>query len=160
MFECPRCVGKLRTQSAEGVEIEVCDNCGGIWLDANELKELSSKTEKTPLSSENCAFEPTEGKGEMHCPKCSECPLDTFIYAFDSGIELDRCPQCQGIWLDKNELEQVSALMSKNETNVAKDIERFSGLESSSGLARYSEFLTWLGRTLMRDRYGNCSWSD
>ena len=46
-----------------------------------------------------------------HCPKCNGEVLEAFIYACDTGIELDRCPSCRGVWLDRNELEQVSALM-------------------------------------------------
>lgn len=160
MFECPRCASKLSTQVVEGVEIETCPSCGGIWLDADELKELASKEVQSSHEIAPTAFSPHDAEGDMRCPKCQKIKLDAFIYAFDSGIELDRCPQCQGVWLDKNELDQVAALMGKNQESVAKDLERFSNVSSSSGLARYSGFLTWLGRTLMKDRYGHFSWSD
>jgi Zn-finger nucleic acid-binding protein len=38
---CPRCSNELRAQRREGVEIDVCRQCGGIWLDRGELDRLT-----------------------------------------------------------------------------------------------------------------------
>ena len=43
MYKCPRCSGTLSTQLSENVETEICSNCGGTWLDVNELKQLDDK---------------------------------------------------------------------------------------------------------------------
>jgi ribosomal protein L37AE/L43A len=42
-LECPRCDGKLTAVSFEGVEIDRCESCGGVWLDKGELEELRQK---------------------------------------------------------------------------------------------------------------------
>ncbi len=42
-LECPRCDGKLEGVINEGVEIDVCNTCGGVWLDAGELEQLSKR---------------------------------------------------------------------------------------------------------------------
>lgn len=42
-LECPRCDGKLERVINEGVEIDVCNTCGGVWLDAGELEQLSKR---------------------------------------------------------------------------------------------------------------------
>ena len=42
-LECPRGHGKLTTLTFEGVEIDRCDNCGGVWLDKGELEQLRQK---------------------------------------------------------------------------------------------------------------------
>jgi Zn-finger nucleic acid-binding protein len=39
----------------------------------------------------------------MRCPRCS-AELRTEEY---KGIEVDRCPDCQGLWLDYTELDQL-----------------------------------------------------
>jgi Zn-finger nucleic acid-binding protein len=31
-----------------------------------------------------------------------------FNYAYDSNIYLDRCPACDGLWLDGGEIEQIA----------------------------------------------------
>jgi uncharacterized protein with PIN domain len=42
-MNCPRCDGKLETSSFEGVEIDTCDKCGGVWLDSGELEQLTKR---------------------------------------------------------------------------------------------------------------------
>ena len=38
-FACPRCAGPCHPALVEEVELDACERCGGIWLDANELHE-------------------------------------------------------------------------------------------------------------------------
>ena len=37
---CPRCNGDLRAQRRDGIEIDVCAQCRGVWLDRGELDRL------------------------------------------------------------------------------------------------------------------------
>ena len=48
----------------------------------------------------------------MNCPRCnSELKVENY-----KGIEVDRCPQCQGIWLDYGELDQLEdTVLDKDE---------------------------------------------
>lgn len=38
-----------------------------------------------------------------------ECPVDgtTLVISDRAGIEIDYCPKCRGIWLDRGELEKL-----------------------------------------------------
>ncbi|MEU7880751.1 zf-TFIIB domain-containing protein [Microbispora bryophytorum] len=40
-MECPKCRGRMRTLDRNGVHIEQCDNCRGIFLDYGELETLA-----------------------------------------------------------------------------------------------------------------------
>lgn len=40
----------------------------------------------------------------MRCPLCLETELVEHISV---GIEVDHCPRCQGVWLDRGELEKL-----------------------------------------------------
>ncbi len=42
---CPRCGGLMDLEYAEDVEIDVCLNCNGAWLDGGELERLKDKSE-------------------------------------------------------------------------------------------------------------------
>ena len=44
-LQCPKCDGTLQGLMFEGVEIDACDKCGGVWLDANELAALTRRDE-------------------------------------------------------------------------------------------------------------------
>ena len=39
----------------------------------------------------------------MNCPTCN-VPL---VMSDRQGIEIDYCPQCRGIWLDRGELDKI-----------------------------------------------------
>jgi Zn-finger nucleic acid-binding protein len=40
---CPRCGGKISLKFLEDLEVDHCDDCGGLWLDYGELKRLQDK---------------------------------------------------------------------------------------------------------------------
>jgi uncharacterized protein len=42
-LQCPRGDGKMDTTTFEGVEIDRCETCGGVWLDKGELEQLRQK---------------------------------------------------------------------------------------------------------------------
>lgn len=39
-MQCPRCHGALNEGHFDGVEIDTCDTCSGVWLDARELEQV------------------------------------------------------------------------------------------------------------------------
>src|SRR5215207_18496 len=42
-MQCPRCDGQLKESAVEGVTIDTCEKCGGVWLDSGELEQLTRK---------------------------------------------------------------------------------------------------------------------
>lgn len=40
----------------------------------------------------------------MKCPTCSDT---TLVMADRSGVEIDYCPICRGVWLDRGELDKI-----------------------------------------------------
>lgn len=38
-----------------------------------------------------------------------DCPLDktTLVMSDRQGVEIDYCPQCRGVWLDRGELDKI-----------------------------------------------------
>lgn len=39
--------------------------------------------------------------------KCPACPDTTLLIADRQGIEIDYCPKCRGVWLDRGELDRL-----------------------------------------------------
>lgn len=39
----------------------------------------------------------------MKCPNCNE----TLVMSDRNGIEIDYCPNCRGVWLDRGELDKI-----------------------------------------------------
>jgi Zn-finger nucleic acid-binding protein len=40
----------------------------------------------------------------MKCPVCKEPDL---VMADRQGVEIDYCPKCRGVWLDRGELDKI-----------------------------------------------------
>lgn len=39
--------------------------------------------------------------------KCPHCPTTTLVMSDRQGIEIDYCPDCRGVWLDRGELDKL-----------------------------------------------------
>ncbi|WP_205479762.1 zf-TFIIB domain-containing protein [Sphingomonas arenae] len=50
-----------------------------------------------------------------------QCPVDgtTLQMSERSGIEIDYCPQCRGVWLDRGELDKIIARNAEAEMPAA-----------------------------------------
>lgn len=60
----------------------------------------------------------------MKCPSCNE----TLVMSDKKGIEIDYCPNCRGIWLDRGELEKIierSADHYSKKENYDSDYKRY-----------------------------------
>ena len=42
-LKCPKCGGDLAEHDFEGVKIDSCNDCKGVWLDAGELEQLTQE---------------------------------------------------------------------------------------------------------------------
>ena len=40
---------------------------------------------------------------DMKCPNCDE----VLVMTERQGVEIDYCPRCRGVWLDKGELDKI-----------------------------------------------------
>jgi len=49
----------------------------------------------------------------MKCPNCDEI----LIMTERQGIEIDYCPKCRGVWLDKGELDKIIEKSSLTDSN-------------------------------------------
>ena len=45
-----------------------------------------------------------------------QCPIDgsTLMIAERNGVEIDYCPQCRGVWLDRGELDKIIERTSRD----------------------------------------------
>lgn len=49
----------------------------------------------------------------MKCPNCSEM----LVMTERQGVEIDYCPKCRGVWLDKGELDKIIERSAAAETS-------------------------------------------
>ena len=56
----------------------------------------------------------------MKCPVCKDV---TLLMSERRGVEIDYCPECRGIWLDRGELEKI---MEKEDAYIKKEVKEES----------------------------------
>jgi len=57
-----------------------------------------------------------EPEDEMNCPHCT-VPL---VMSERQGVEIDYCPQCRGVWLDRGELDKIIERQSAFEQQAVR----------------------------------------
>lgn len=143
-MKCPSCQAYMRTIEYEGIEIETCGACGGEWLDFDELKKITDIRERhfdepTRLAIvESHAYDGTPGKHlldrDLVCPKCGDT-TDPVNYGGGTGIIIDRCVGCNGVWLDDLELEKIQMLVEGWADKLSDDLQRYGGVLSDISVA-------------------------
>lgn len=43
-IKCPRCEKDMMNVDKQGVSVDICPNCKGIWLDSEELDEIMKRS--------------------------------------------------------------------------------------------------------------------
>lgn len=110
-MQCPRCKSELFKNTIKEVnvqiEIDECQECGGIWLDKDEILPLEKVAKPTFWETRKIPKETDQLIG-LNCPKCEETQLmKKAEHPRDHNVILDYCSNCSGIWLDKGELEAI-----------------------------------------------------
>ena len=131
-MNCPACQAAMETIAYEGVQIETCPACAGEWLDGGELRHIAKAREVRFTEDERRAIAevpPVTGvplddvERALRCPKCTGA-TEPINYGYDSGIVIDRCKSCRGIWLDGTELEKVQMVAEGWEGQVEEILAR------------------------------------
>lgn len=111
---CPNCDVPMHERSYFGVRVDICDSCTGVWMDNGELAILAKQPpaalqriieEAKPAHATSSALWDTTP--EMLCPNCC-IPMQEQQYAYSSGIRIDVCNQCNGVWVGGGKLTNIS----------------------------------------------------
>lgn len=105
-MNCPKCHGALHEMEIEGVKVDFCSPCKGIWFDKDEMAFMAELPEDLPEVDVQQAAVATD----FDCPRCNNVKLQTMKFVKAEDLLIDRCPACQGIWLDKGELPKVEKI--------------------------------------------------
>lgn len=122
-MQCPNCDGSLREVTYEDALIHTCGDCGGEFMGAEALAHVvATRLEKFPEAegTDLSRIKPEFGHAApdakmlptLNCPQCSGI-MSVGNYGGDSGIFIDRCDDCGGVWLDQDELENVQILSER-----------------------------------------------
>ena len=109
-MRCPACRQPLIPHRTGSVTLDVCHHCGGLWLDHGELEKINHEQPDPDVLIAEFFTAPTvhvPEKPQRPCPRCSATTLAQKLYSLGSGVIMDTCPDCDGLWLDHGELEKI-----------------------------------------------------
>jgi len=127
-MKCPVDNSPLKTQEYErAVMVDKCDTCDGMWLDQWELKAIQANKGKN-YDAELAKMPDLVNKSYMQalekerplldCPKCKETgktvQMDRREHGYCSQVLVDVCHDCQGIWLDKGEVQALEVFFERS----------------------------------------------
>ena len=132
-MNCPVCLRKLTEIKVGSVLLDICQGgCGGVWFDANELDRVNAQHRKSAAGIKITRNETitVDDSQLRHCPVCARTKLVRRLFSLGTGVEMDCCPKCEGVWLDFGELEAI-----QEETNPKPRPVRHVVPRKSSSLA-------------------------
>lgn len=110
--QCPNCVSMPLSgyEASPGVEVELCTQCRGLYLDRGEIRELvgrgslSRATDVVPVSLD-------EEVG-MRCPKCVQPAMQPLSIKGAAEVGSWQCRDCGGMWLADGAFFQLARALS------------------------------------------------
>lgn len=140
MRKCPVDDFTLAQENYEGVTIDVCPHCSGVWLDAGELQALEENQKsdfrgvtQSALDTIRAAEDMARARSEepRSCVSCN-AGLTPKEYAYASQVIIDECPNGHGIWLDKGELNRLE-MFFETESDLDKIVAEIDAEQSGLG---------------------------
>jgi len=103
---CVKCTSVLDRATFEGLEVDLCPRCGGLWLDRGEITRAArlpeaELTRLRGLLTEDGGPPPLPTESAVPCPACAGSLSEVVL----GTVHVDYCGSCHGIFLDRGELE-------------------------------------------------------
>ncbi|MDY7225604.1 zf-TFIIB domain-containing protein [Hyalangium rubrum] len=110
-MNCPRCD---KVMAEEQLEPEVrtlrCPQCQGRWVEGQDLRVLEQTVDMRVVEWRRLPSEELQVR-EIACPRCQPAAMLKKVKSErDRRVLLDVCERCQGVWLDKGELEAIQQM--------------------------------------------------
>jgi Zn-finger nucleic acid-binding protein len=121
---CPNDQSEMNRCDLEGVQVDECAQCGGIWFDQGELDAAKDIVEPdlnwidVDLWRQEHRFDLS--LGARRCPR-DNSNMVSLRYG-DPPVEIEHCLECRGMWLERDEFRKmVSALEEELDRMSASD---------------------------------------
>jgi len=147
-MRCPVCGNGLIHKNTKRGRLDQCEQCLGMWLDKASFNRYAVwlACEKELSKIADVSFKPRSAIGSSKikeairtCPKCN-IGLAKNNYAYDSNIIIDKCKQCDGIWVDAFEINEIAEHI-KRDPRVEQIGEGLITNEALEGVERLEEFV-------------------
>ena len=107
-MKCPKCQTDMKKIEFEGVEVDRCYNCYGIWFDFQEQQQLKEKKGATQIDSGDLATgQRTNLIRKIYCPRDGAL-MTPMTDVSQPHLWYEACPHCYGVFFDAGEFKDYS----------------------------------------------------
>jgi len=107
---CPKCQNDMNAIEYEGVEVDRCSDCQGIWFDAGESDWLRHEDAAAAIDT----GDPSTGreKNEIKTYRCPRCDggMMRRVDLQQTQIHYEECTSCRGSFFDAGEFADLIQL--------------------------------------------------
>ncbi|MFH2009786.1 MAG: zf-TFIIB domain-containing protein [bacterium] len=104
-MNCPKCKVEMSAHTVVGIEVDKCPDCEGIYFDQGELDQLL--TQGAPEGTDNPEYSAISDQKDMELGTCPRCDQEMEPYLGPRNLRLDRCNDCNAVFLDQGELSEL-----------------------------------------------------
>jgi Zn-finger nucleic acid-binding protein len=102
-----------------------------VWFDNRELEKVDEAHEhkgEALLSIERDPGRVVDASERRACPRCETEVMMRHFFSVKEQVEVDRCPRCNGTWLDLGELRGIREAFPTEAERIAAAHEHFDRL--------------------------------
>jgi Zn-finger nucleic acid-binding protein len=116
---CPKCNAAMETVSVEGIEVERCTGCRGLFFDAREHEKLkdirraaetldigtpAAKAEGGGAVTATATTKSKTGTKKIQCPSCHTQMIEMAVQG-RAWLKFESCTVCHGAYFDAGEFK-------------------------------------------------------
>ena len=126
---CPSCGAGLAGAPYEGIDVVLCERCGGRLVSTPQVGKLLARREAAFSDEQQRLADLLASDGDrlrraavlargrpgvalIACPRCA-APMMRRHYSYEYAVEVDHCVPCDLFWFEKDELEALQILVER-----------------------------------------------
>lgn len=127
-IKCPGCSALMKKEEMPDLTIDECPKCGGIFLDKDELNILSTGMAGDIEINSTAGINLDDIYPDRSCPVCKDKKMKKVNLLEYTDLIFDYCPDCQGFYLDKNELDTMNQKLKEiHESGSSQEFRDYIG---------------------------------
>jgi Zn-finger nucleic acid-binding protein len=111
---CPVCGAELAVKYFASIEIQWCAACGGFWVQRGRFGDVLKRymSHMAQQHDAKCGRRKRVNPRTLEepgrtCPLCGRA-MSKLNYAYNSNVIVDLCGNCNGLWVDRGEVEKIA----------------------------------------------------
>lgn len=106
-MKCPKCENEFETINFDGIQVDRCTGCRGLWFDMLEKEDLLKMEGSESIDVGPDQVDDTyNAMRQIDCPACGQAMIP-MVDKDQFHIKYESCPSCYGTYFDAGEFKDL-----------------------------------------------------